>query len=622
MGRFVSFVLVLFSSASLCAQSSLVDDLRAQLKTPLSDSAQVMVKTQLARELIYIDNAEAYQLVQEALTHANEKGLELEGAYALRILGAVMREYGFYLKGSEVLLDAKAIFEAYNDSLGVANCYLSLGNFYNYLADHEMAIANERKAVAILEKLKVPDRLGVIYNNISRSFYDVQNYDSAIYYCFKAIAVSTSIKHYSLIQSNYRNLGMVYLAMNLLDSAKEAFGEVLRLHASQGNYSNKWAAAESYLGLAKMYIQTGEMDQVSPNIAMAKELCIEFGYLDILKEVIQTAFEYYKLVEDYEQVDQLWFTYQELTDSLLLIERDNKKYIVDWYEERIQKDSEIAAFTVKLGRQKIQIVVLVLIVLFVLIILVLFVSNIRKVRRINAILQDQKGELESLNQTKNKLFSIVAHDFISPLSNVYSFSRLLVEDRHIEPEDRKLIIKELNQSVENTIGLTKNLLTWARSQMDGETFNPSTVEVGVLLKYVVKSISSQAKSKEIDIDIQLDREASIFGDPAQLEVVFRNLLSNSIKFSQPSQRVLVKVEAKGNLCLISFIDQGIGMDMEVLNSLFKISEYNNVRGTAGEKGTGLGLIISKEFIEKNFGAMSVDSEKNLGTTITLTFPLI
>ena len=498
---------------------------------------------------------------------------------------------------------------------------MSLGNFYNYLANQDLAIESERKAVKIFERLNIPERLGVIYNNIARTYCDTKQYDSAIYYCRKSIGVNTSISNFPLIQSNYRNLGLIFLAEQLADSAKDAFNKVLELHQTQGDYSNKWAVAEAYLGLAKVSLLDGNTEHVTEHIQKAKELCVEYGYLDILKEVIQTAFDYYHSIEHYDEIDQLWFTYQNLTDSLLLIERDNKKYVVDWYEERIQKDTEIAEFSSQLSKQKIQIILLLITIFFVLVMLLMFVNNIRRARKTNRVLKSQKQELEKLNQTKSKLFSIVAHDFISPLSNVYSFSRLLVENRQIDPEDQKLIVQELNQSVENTIGLTKNLLTWARGQMEGEVFNPLNVEVGQLMKYVVQSISSQSKAKQIDIEIEQVEPITIYGDPAHLEVVFRNLISNAIKFSFAQQKVQVIIQGHDNRCEIKVIDKGVGMSQEVMASLYELKEYHDTRGTSGEKGTGLGLIICKEFVEKNFGTMQIDSEEEKGTTFTLSFPL-
>ena len=615
--------LTFYFLATVCfGQSSIIEELRKQLGGTLSDSATVMVKTQLARELVYIDNAEAYELVQEAINLASEEGLELEGAYAMRILGAVMREYGFYLKGSEVLLDAKAIFEEYDDQLGVANCYLSLANYYNYLSDQKLAIETERKARIIFEKLQNRERLGVIYNNIGRTFYDVGNYDSAAHYCKASIEVNRAINNLPLIQSNYRNLGLVFLANKQLDSAERAFKRVMDLHWSQGEYSNKWATAEACLGLAKVAIKKGNHQEVAEYLQMAKLICAEYGYLDILKEVVQTSFSYNKSIENYNHIDELWTTYQTLTDSLLEVERDNKKYIVDWYEERIQKDSEIADFTIRLGKQKIQIVVLALLVLLALVILVMFVVNNRREKRINKVLNEQKVELEKLNQTKSKLFSIVAHDFISPLSNVYSFSRLLSEDIHMSEEDKSLAIKELNQSVENTIDLTKNLLTWARNQMDGEIFNPVKMDLGNLINMVVKSISSQASAKKIGLAVDCPKGVIIEADPSHLEVVFRNLLSNAIKFSHPDQTIHVKVERLSHEVQVDFIDEGIGMSPDVKDKLFELNEYADVRGTAGEKGTGLGMIICKEFVEKNQGRIKLSSEEGKGTTVQLAFPSV
>ena len=141
------------------------------------------------------------------------------------------------------------------------------------------------------------------------------------------------------------------------------------------------------------------------------------------------------------------------------------------------------------------------------------------------------------------------------------------------------------------------------------------------MKYVVQSISSQSKAKQIDIEIEQVEPITIYGDPAHLEVVFRNLISNAIKFSFAQQKVQVIIQGHDNRCEIKVIDKGVGMSQEVMASLYELKEYHDTRGTSGEKGTGLGLIICKEFVEKNFGTMQIDSEEEKGTTFTLSFPL-
>ncbi len=619
--RLLIVLLVYLVCTSSYAKSSEIEDLRKLLQQPLTDSAQIMVKTTLARELVYLDNAEAYQLVHEAITLSKATGLELEGAYALRILSEIFRYYGFYLKGSEILLDAKTIFEKHGDELGAANCYLSLGNFYKNLSNYELALANERKALQIFERLNVNDRLGAIYNNIGRSFRFLGQYDSAFFYCHKAIEVNKRFSNFYRVQNNYKNLGLIYLDQGIVDSAAAAFQVSLAMHDSTGRDSNEWTIAEVNLELAKISMAEKDYAAARGYIEQSREICVQKGYLGSLKKVMHVASDYCKATGRYEEMSLLWSNYMNLTDSLLMAEKANKKYIVDLFDERMKRDQEIATFNDKLSKQKLQIIVLLIVVVFVVIILIMYMANMRKVRGINAKLVEQKQELETLNQTKNKLFSVVAHDFIGPLSNVYSFSRLLAENRIEDPEEQKEIFQELNRSVENTIGLTKNLLMWARSQMQGEVLNPSNVKVGQLMEYVIQSISSQARSKKIEVKLKITEEVELFADSAHLEVIFRNLLSNAIKFSHPSQSVDVSACKVGGYGEIKFVDHGVGMSEEMLNSLYVMSESHDNRGTSGEKGIGLGLIVCKEFVKKNSGTIEIESQVDVGTTLILTFPL-
>jgi two-component system, sensor histidine kinase and response regulator len=240
-------------------------------------------------------------------------------------------------------------------------------------------------------------------------------------------------------------------------------------------------------------------------------------------------------------------------------------------------------------------------------------------------LKENAKELESLNTTKDRFFSIIAHDLFGPIAGISSFLDILDEDTRTGKADQAGLVVNLGRfrnSVNNTLRLVENLLTWARSQRKEIEFNPGLHDIGHLVKVSTESLQSQADSKNIQIKLEHPVEpVMINGDANMLETVFRNLLSNAIKFSHPGEEISIKMERLDKKVKVSFIDRGVGISEENYKKLFQVDQKITSRGTASEPGTGLGLILSKEFIDRHQGSIEVASEPGKGSIFSILIPL-
>jgi signal transduction histidine kinase/ligand-binding sensor domain-containing protein len=237
-------------------------------------------------------------------------------------------------------------------------------------------------------------------------------------------------------------------------------------------------------------------------------------------------------------------------------------------------------------------------------------------------INQQKKELETLNATKDKFFSIVAHDLKGPLNSLSSFSSLLADYTDaLTPEEIKKVAGDLNQTVKNTFNLTENLLTWARAQMDKVSHDPENIDLNQIIINHQELFANQAKNKNIAILTELEPDVKVFSDKDQLRFVLRNLISNALKFTKPDGTVTVKTEVKNGQARISVSDTGVGMEEVIANKIFDIGSKHSTIGTGGEKGTGLGLLLCKEFVEKNGGKIKVKSTLDVGSTFTFTVNL-
>jgi signal transduction histidine kinase/streptogramin lyase len=239
----------------------------------------------------------------------------------------------------------------------------------------------------------------------------------------------------------------------------------------------------------------------------------------------------------------------------------------------------------------------------------------------NTLLEDQKQHIEELNASKDKFFSIIAHDLKNPFQTIIGFSEMQKEE--IKSGDSAGIGQYadlINASAVQTFRLLENLLEWARAQRGEILFNPVPINLNEVISEEFDMLSDMAKMKNIDLNCSIPDNLTIIADNDMIRTVARNLISNAIKFTHKNGKVDVVVKVENHLTNISVSDTGIGMSNEIIGKLFKIDANLSTRGTENEKGTGLGLILCKEFVEKHGGEIWVESEKGKGSIFRFVIP--
>ena len=239
----------------------------------------------------------------------------------------------------------------------------------------------------------------------------------------------------------------------------------------------------------------------------------------------------------------------------------------------------------------------------------------------NSTIEEQRDQLKELNATKDKFFSIIAHDLKSPFQALIGFSEMLSEEFSDFSEDEVAdIICMMNKSATTGFNLLENLLDWANSQTNKITCRPERIRVMELIDSVMGLQCSQAMTKNIKLHVGCPKELTIYADRHMISTTLRNLVSNAIKFSHVGGTIDVFVLEKNNFVTIQVKDNGVGMSNEHLHDLFKIDTITSTLGTSNEKGTGLGLILCKEFVEANHGTIEVQSTVGKGTVFTVELP--
>jgi two-component system sensor histidine kinase/response regulator len=234
-------------------------------------------------------------------------------------------------------------------------------------------------------------------------------------------------------------------------------------------------------------------------------------------------------------------------------------------------------------------------------------------------LMEQSIELQKLIATKDKFFSILAHDLRGPIGGFMGITDILLED--LSPDEKNELTIDLNHSAHSLFNLLENLLEWARIQQGQITFNPVKIDLYELVQECLNAQNDSIRKKGIQLNVTISENHEVYADANMLQSIIRNLLSNAVKFTPRNGTVSVSMAInQSNSTVVLIKDSGIGMKSEMVSNLFCLNANNSRPGTEGERSSGLGLHLCKEFVEKHGGEIWVESEVNVGTSFYFSIP--
>ena len=249
-------------------------------------------------------------------------------------------------------------------------------------------------------------------------------------------------------------------------------------------------------------------------------------------------------------------------------------------------------------------------------------STNEELQTINEKLTFSNEKLNEANATKDRFISILAHDLKNPFTTLIGFSDLLSKNIHrYEMEKIIKFVKTINTTSKQTFNLLNNLLEWSRSQRDKIPFKTQQTNLYNLIYDSYLFLNSIANAKEIEIKLDIPKEIEVIADSEMIKTVIRNLVSNAIKFTDKNGRIEISAKKNKNTININITDTGTGMNEKTKKSLFKIGETKSIQGTNGERGTGFGLLLCKEFIDKHKGKIEVESELGKGSKFIIILPI-
>jgi signal transduction histidine kinase len=633
MKRFLTWLL-LFFYCLVQGFSQDIESLEIRLQNDsFGNTERIDLLNLISREYIFINSKKAYEYASQALELSKKTGYQIGIAYAYRNYSAIYRSNEMPAQAMDFLHDAIKLFFAEGDSIGVANCYISLAYIYKELNNNSDELKYSILAYNEFRRMGIPERIGVTAHNLGESLLNNSKLDSAKTIIEYAIRLNDSIQNLPVLSSCYMVMGMVEFRYGNHDLAEQNFNNALEISAELGKHAQKIATIESFLHLAKIYQITGNKQDYETNMVKAAEFATTYNLMKYLPKIYLELMNFYLQNKDIPKIQHYFGHYQTTIDSINAMNvRDRSELVkniilVKNLMEEKESLEELKALQLKSIRLRNQVIVLSALSLILLLVLVLKLLRAnRQIHQSHTLLKEknntieaQKAELSDLNQTKDKFFSIVAHDLRSPLFSLKTFSELLNDQiDELSKEEILMMGKQLHLSVDNTIKMVDNLIQWANLQMKRYEFNPSTIPLSELLRELCNLYKTIGREKEIRLVCTVPDDVVVFGDKNQLELIFRNLINNALKFTNPGGEVQLHAKFIGNEQVkITVSDTGIGIRTDDISELFAPSRKKSEPGTKGEKGTGMGLMLVKEFISINNGSISVESECGKGSIFTV-----
>ena len=620
-------IIYLLLASLLQAQTPKADSLIRLLPSLSQDTNRVNVLNEIAWQIRSIDPERAMRFANEGVGLARSLNYLAGISYGLRSVGSTYHSQGDYPEALRCYYEGLAIEEKRGSEKGMAFMYNNLGYTYYFQRNYPISKKYYLQAIQIRQKVKDMDGLGFSYNGLGLVFHKLKQLDSAQYYLEQALQIRKKLNTPAQIAGTLSNLSGLFITKNVYDKAQVYATEALALFKKTGH---KMGEVDALLHLTRIHLKKRQLDAA---ISIGKEcltLSQKVSAKYFMQEILQTFAEIYAESGDYAQAFNYYRRSIVYKDSIYNAERDREFIRLQLIRKEaenktlqannLMNKAKVAEHEDTIRRQSALILSIIAGLLIVIgLLFILFRTN-RQIRQANETIQQREIALAESNRFKDKLFAVVSHDFRSPLNSLQGTLFLLQQGMLSEAEISK-IVENLSEKVGNTLNLVDNLLYWAKSQMDGIDAKPQSLDLKPIIQENFNLIRPQAEQKQVQLYNRLQEPIKVKADPDMLKMVLRNLLSNAVKFTAAGDTITITVQAPNGKAIIAITDTGQGISPENQAKLFGVQNFTTI-GTANELGTGLGLMLCKEFVEKNGGDIWVESQEGQGSTFYFTLPTV
>ena len=542
-------------------------------------------------------------------------------------IGVIYLNVADYDKALKYYYLSLSLRDSLNDIKGKTLTLNNIGMIFALWDRGDEALKYYNKASEICSSIDYPFGTAYSYYNLGNYYLRKDGLDSAIIYFKKAMYYYDIINDLNGVAICYEKSGSISELKGDYKSAKHYYGKMLSISDSVNNINNK---ARALFDIANLYYIEKDYRQAYKYAEESKFISINKKYKKLSYKNYNLLADIYKSKNNYKKALEYYLIATQLNDSIFNDEKSLQISQLEILHKTAEKEQENIALKKEQEKQLVQSKADKLTIKFqytlvgtafvILLFAVLF----------TLIVYREKKKLEIANNTINKLFSIIGHDLRGPLGNFKGLIDLILMDEEgNDPVRINSLLKLMQKSASSNYDLLENLLSWSSSKSGKVNYEPAKLNLRDVVNLVIEHNDYSAVTKSIRLFTDISKEIYVYADEKMLQTIFRNLISNAIKFTEKGGEVkinCIKKEVKkkrkqlSKMIEIAVSDSGMGISDEGLSQIFNNNKFFTSMGTNNEKGTGLGLKLCKEFVNLNKGKIRVESEQGVGTNIIFTVP--
>ncbi len=515
--------------------------------------------------------------------------------------------------------------EKSGNKLHQADVYNHLGSIYLLLGQPDKSLEYHHRALKLREDLNSPQAMAVSCNNIGETFLSLASYDSAAIYLDRSYALCLQTGYLKGTVKALTNLGRVNNEKGNMERARDFLVKALDLSENSGYNAG---IVESSLTLGENYLLRKEYLKAIGYFNLSLDQMLPAKLDQFQSDAYNGLYHCYRELKDYPKALDFSVKFNAAERKALLAQSDRQlaELRVSFDLERKERDNQKLRQQNELEQmvltKRAWIIWSIAITLLLTIILcALLYSRYVQKRNAHNNLQKVIAELELANSEKDKMFSIIAHELRNPLYWFQNLSATLSKNfTHMSSEKLRRSLFSIDESAKNAFHLMDNLLNWSRARLNRIIPRKANFELYPLISDTLVMFETIASQKEVKFSIDVPSGMFIYADSDMFTCIIRNLVSNAIKYTPVEGQICIAASQNAGFCTIRVADTGIGLTSDMVPTLFSSDSFSSGPGLMGEKGSGLGLKLCKEFVLLNGGEIWVDVGKKEGTEFSFTIP--
>jgi signal transduction histidine kinase/tetratricopeptide (TPR) repeat protein len=663
-------VLASFTLAAQVPDPKKAEEYKKKITETDNDSLKVHYLVGVAGNLSFQDFKESTKYLDEAEKIATGKNWNWAKALVFSNRGTLADTRGDYSNSLEFGNKSLELDLHGGDSAAICTSYINVGNAYTELGQYEESYFYTQKAYQIADALNDTLSMAISMHNLAVLYSNLNRLDLALVHFKKAVELSAAANDDQGPTYNNHETGRAYLkagdakkalpllmealqgakSLGLDDQLPKIYQSIAQSYSLSKDYKtcllysdsaitayqmigHEFGQAKSNLDKSRVYLAQGKFKEAAQlattSLAKASALkaqVLEFECHKLLSECAEKQGDFKQALLHNKRA-------QQTRDSLTNVDMMSKVFENEFEMRSQRKDEQIANLNQQKEQSASEIkrqeflrnIFAVVFALTIVLLYSVYRSGRRKVEMNDLLLQHQAEiekrtqELEELNKVKDKFFSIISHDLRSPINSLAGLLDLM-EKNEIKADELPSLTVEMRKQFNHTKNLINNLLDWTLLQMNKVSIKKEKIALKTLIDGNIKLLSSMSSKKTI-FSNEVNESLTAFADQNMINLVFRNLILNGIKFTESNGTIKISAIQDDKQITVSVKDNGVGIAPEIQNVLFDKTTGYSTRGTANEKGTGLGLILCKEFVERNGGKIWLESELGKGSTFFVTIPV-